>query len=386
LPARRYLAGGTALALVLGAFWFYTHDSDNQPRRRNLAAPVRVAVAEQRDMSVIEHTIGTVLPNSSVAVTARVTGQLVSAPFREGQLVKTGDVLFRIDPRPYQALLNQALAQMARDQAALGNAQADATRYSALYGQNAISTQQRDQAVATAKADAALVESDKAAVDMARLNLEYTTIRSPINGKTGPILMQPGNMITTGATATPLITINEIQPVKVSLALPQSDLPRIQATARTKGLVIQVDQHDPGGETLSAPVNFISNAVANNSGTIELRATFANTDSALVPGQLVDVTVSLANIPNAIVVPHNAVNTGADGQYVYDVIEGRAQQRPVKVLFDDGTNTAIEGQVKKGDMLVVEGQLRVTPGAKVSLIGAVKHPGAKRPRGGKSGG
>jgi multidrug efflux system membrane fusion protein len=372
-PMRKYLFGGLALALVLGGFWYVTHMGPSGPRRRELAAPVKVATAQRRDMVVIEHTIGTVIANSTVAVTARVTGQLQTAHFKEGDLVKTGDLLFQIDPRPYQASLDQTIATQAHDQAQLENAQNDARRYGALFDQNAISTQQRDLALANAKALEATVAADKAATEMARLNLEYTRIRSPVNGKTGPILVQPGNMITASSSvgASSLVTINEIQPIKVSFSLPQADLPRIQAMAKAKGLAATVNLHDVGGEDLKAPVDFIGNAVNNSSGTIELRANFANTDSSLVPGQLVDVTVALSEIANAVVVPREAVNTGPDGQYVYAVTpEGVAEQRVVKVLFDDTVNDAITGDIRDGERVIIDGQLRVTPGAKVHVLGS----------------
>jgi multidrug efflux system membrane fusion protein len=388
-PWRKYLFGGAALALLLGGFWYVTHNGADGPRRRDLAAPVTVAPVQQRNMAVIEHTIGTVVANSTVAVTARVTGQLQSANFKEGDLVKTGDLLFQIDPRPYQAALDQALATQARDEAQLENAQNDARRYAELFSQNAISTQQRDLALATAKALAATVAADKAATETARLNLEYTRIRSPVNGKTGPILVQPGNMITASSSvsAASLVTINEIQPVKVSFSLPQADLPRIQAMARRHSLVATISLHDLGGQDLQAPVDFIGNAVNNTSGTIELRVNFPNADSSLVPGQLVDVTVALSEIPGAIVVPREAVNTGPDSQYVYIVSpEGTAEQRPVKVLFDDGVNDAIAGNVKAGERVITEGQLRVVPGAKVSVAHARRSAAADAAPRRKSGG
>jgi len=386
---RTYIIGGVALALVLGGFWYATHMTATGPRRRDAAAPVKVAVAVRRDMAVIEHTIGTVVPNSTVQITARVTGQLQSAHFKEGDLVKRGDLLFVIDPRPYQAALDQALATQARDQAQLENSQNDARRYATLFSQNAISTQQRDLALATARALQATVAADKAAADMARLNLEYTRIRSPVNGKTGPMLVQPGNMITASSSvgASSLVTINEIQPVKISFSLPQADLPRIQGMAKRRGLTATVNLHDVGGDAnIQAPVDFIGNAVNNNTGTIELRANFPNTDSALVPGQLVDVVVALSEIPNSIVVPRDAVNTGPDGQYVYVVnADGVAEQRSVKLLFDDSVNDAVIGDLKAGEKVIVDGQLRVIPGAKVTITKSrgAEDAGAPRPAGGK---
>ncbi len=243
--ARTFVIGGVALALVLGAVWYFTHGISAPQTKRNVAAPVKVAPVEVRDMAVIEHTIGTVMANSTVQINSRVNGQLTKAFFKEGQMVKVGDPLFEIDPRPYQAAYDNAVASMA-------TAQAKAERYGRLKAQNAVAGQDYDDA------QAAYLEA-KANVESARLNLEYTTIRSPVNGKTGPMLIQPGNMVSSTSsstsnsttagisTANPLVTINEIQPVKISLALPQSDLPRIQGQLiRPGGLTIAMNMRDFG--------------------------------------------------------------------------------------------------------------------------------------------
>ena len=355
---RTIALGCAALAVLLGGFWYFTHKSAPPPRRAQ-AAPVRVASVDVGNMPVIERTIGTVMANSTVQINARIQGQMIKAYFKEGQMVKQGDVLFQIDPRPYQATYDNAMAQLA-------TAKAKAERYTRLTAQNAIAGQQFDDA------QAEYLEA-KAAVESARLNVEFTTIRAPVNGKTGAILIQPGNMVaasTASTNATPLVTINEIQPVKISLALPQSDLPRIQEMQRTKGLTITVALHNMGGGSdIQVPVTFIGNAVTNNTGTIELRGSYDNPDMALVPGQLVDVVVALSEIPNATLVPREAVNTGPDGQFVYAIKDGTAQQVPVKVLFDDGVHDAVSGNLKKGDLVVTEGQLRIIPGAKVTITG-----------------
>jgi membrane fusion protein, multidrug efflux system len=355
--AARFLIGLVLVAALMTGFYFYTHLGDATGGRRGAqAAPVKVAVAEERDMPVVERTIGTVVANSTVSVTARVQGLLLTANFREGQLVKKGDLLFQIDPGPYQAAYDSALA-------ALAGAKTNADRSANLLKQNAIAPQINDNAQST-------YLQAKANAEAARLNLEFTTIRSPIDGKTGPMLIQPGNVIlVAGITATvaPLVTITQIQPVKISFSLSQADLPRIQARARSGALRARVLLHDMGGEDLVAPVDFISNTVNPTSGTIELRATFANADSALVPGQLVDVVVELANIPHAVVVPREAVNIGPNGDFVYTANDKIAIEEPVKVLFDDSTNMAIQGHVKAGDNVITDGQLRVQPGAKVSV-------------------
>jgi multidrug efflux system membrane fusion protein len=218
------------------------------------------------------------------------------------------------------------------------------------------------------------VAADKAAVDLAALNLDYTQIRSPVDGKTGPLLVQPGNMVSATGLA-PLVTIQQVRPVKVSLTLPQSDLDRIQARQNGKGLQAVIENRTGAdGQPLSAPIIFTSNAVSGTSGTIELRADFANDDLSLVPGALVDATVQLDDIPDALVVPRDAVNDGPDGTYVYVVEGGKAVVHPVKVLFDDGKNIAVSGNLKPGDPVIIEGQLRVDPGAPVRVTGGEDGP------------
>jgi multidrug efflux system membrane fusion protein len=356
---RRYLIGGIALVLVLGGYYYWTHSATQAPRRAQPPAPVRVTNAVQRDMRVVEHTIGTVVANSMVSVTARVQGQLTKAYFKEGQMVKEGDLLFEIDPRPYQAVYDNAVATLA-------SAKSTADRNQRLSMENAISAQQNETA------QAAYLQA-KANAEAARLNLEFTKIRSPVDGKTGPIMLQPGNLVSVNGLTAPLVTITQIQPIKVSFNLPQSDLPRIQARARQGGLNATVNLHDMGGQDISAPVDFISNAVSNSAGTIELRATFPNKDGVLVPGQLVDVTVELANIPKAIVIPRVAVNIGPDSQYAYVVSpEHVVEQHNLKVLFDDGTNVAIQSDIQPGEMVITDGALRALPGGKVNV--ARPHP------------
>jgi len=379
LPSpRTWIIGGGLLVVLLGGYWYFNHRSDSGGEQRTNAAPVRVATVEQRDMAVVERSLGSVVANTLVQMTARVQGTLESAKFKEGQFVKKGDLLFQIDPRPFQAALAQAEAIYRRDQAQLINALRDKQRYAALRRQGAISAQQSDTSDTNADVVAATVAADRAAMDMARLNLGYAQIRSPVDGKTGPILLQPGNMVSSsnGATA-PLVTIAEVRPIKISFTLPQSELPRIQARQQTRPLLAALDVRDRAGKVLEAPVDFTSNIVSNQSGTIELRATFPNSDLSLVPGQLVNVTVQLNDIPRALVVPRDAVNDGPTGSFVFVVKDGKAVQTPVEVLTDDGTNAAISGNgVVAGGTVVVEGQLRVTPGGAVRVLGAKGSSGA----------
>jgi multidrug efflux system membrane fusion protein len=366
-PRLRLLLGILGILLALGLAWYLSGLLTPTPPPRVPAAPVRVSQAIRKTIIVSERTIGTVIANATVQVTSRVEGQLVSAAFKEGDVVHKGDVLFQLDPRPFQAALEQAAGSQTRDQATLVSDRKDAMRYSTLAKQGAASQQQADQAVAAAKAMAATVVSDKAAVDAARLNLVYSQILSPVDGKTGPILIQPGNLVTADS-ANSLVVITQIQPVKISFFLPQSDLPQIQARMAQNRMTVTVQVHGPGGKTLTAPVDFVGNAVDSRTGTVELRAAFANTDSTLVPGQLADASVTLNEIDNAVVVPHDAVNLGPTNSYVYVVdASSKAQMKPVTTLYDDGNQAAIKGGVKSGDNVVTEGQLRLVQGTKVSI-------------------
>ena len=360
-----------ALLVVLGGFWYFTGAGARQAgaRRGPAGAPVRVAKVTQRDMAVVEHALGKVLATTTVQITARVQGLLESANFKEGQFVKRGDLLFQIDPRSFQAALAQARAILARDEASLVNASRERDRYANLKASGNVSVQQYDTITTTAAMLAATVAADRAAVETAELNLSYSQIRSPVDGKTGPLLIQPGNMIAAGGT-TPLVTIAQLQPIKVSFTLPQSELPRIQARQKGNGLSATLDPRSSKGVAMEAPVDFTDNAVSATSGTIELRSTFDNADLFLVPGQLINVTVELDNIPNALVVPPDAVNDGPDGPYVYVVTGGKAIQHPVKVLFNDHNAAAVSGDIKVGDQVVTEGQLRVVPGGAVIVSAA----------------
>jgi multidrug efflux system membrane fusion protein len=360
--------------------------------------PVHVAVAQQKSVTGFQHSIGTVVALSTVQVTSLVTGQLLSTGFTEGQIVQTGQLLFQIDPRPFAAALAQAEATLARDQATAANAERDRVRFTTLAAQGAASGQQRDTAIATANADEATVRADKALVQTARLSLGYTKITSPITGKTGPILIQPGNLIIANNTASPLVTITQLQPIKVSMFLPQTDLPLIQQQMAAHRLQMTVSPNagaPPPPESqpnagvapvtapqpragvsapLTAPVSFVGNQVDPKTGTVELRATFDNNDFGLVPGQLLDAAVSLSSFPNSIVVPRDAVNIGPESRYVFVVgAENRAQMRPVNVLYDDGANATIQGAVKPGDRVIVEGQLRVLPNKPVQILRSGPH-------------
>jgi multidrug efflux system membrane fusion protein len=356
------------VAAILAAFVLWRILAPGQTHApKQPPAPVRIATARTRNIVIQEHTVGTIVANATVQVTAQVGGQLIATHFKEGDIVRKGDLLFELDPRPFQAALAQANATQARDQASLVSAHNDAIRYAALAQQGAASKSQADQFVAQANALAATVAADKANVQSARLNLIYSQIHSPIDGKTGPILVQQGNIIAANGT-NPLVTITQIHPVKVSFFLPQTDLPRIQQRMAEYKMTATIQTRGQGSGMRTAPVDFVSNAVSNQTGTIELRATFANLDDVLVPGQLADVSVSLGELDRAVVVPHDAVNLGPNSSFVWVVdSKSTAQMVNVTVLNDDGTSAAISGAVKLGDRVITDGALRVVQGSKVSV-------------------
>jgi multidrug efflux system membrane fusion protein len=336
---------------------------------------VRVAKVERHDMPVVEHALGTVMANTTVQVTARVQGILDAAYFKEGQFVKQGDLLFQIDPRGFEAALAQSQAALRRDEAQLRNAVRDKLRYQNLHDQGAISDQLRDTSATTAEMLAGTVALDKAAAQATQLSVGYTQIRSPVDGKTGPLLIQPGNMVSATGTA-PLVTIAQIQPVKVSFNLPESDLPRLQARQHAGGVTATIDSQGARAKPLVAPVDFTSNAVNDQSGTIELRATFDNADLSLVPGQLVNVDVELDNLRDVLIVPRNAVNDGPKGSYVYVVSNGKAVEHSIRILFDDTRDVAVESDISRGDRVITEGQLRVDSGGPVRILPPIRNAGA----------
>jgi multidrug efflux system membrane fusion protein len=363
----RWLLAGLGLVLLAALLWFGAKYLFPAKPHTPPAAPVRTARALKQDVTAVQTTIGTVVSPDMLQVTAQVQGKLLTANFQEGQLVHKGDLLFLIDPAPFQAALTQAEGQLAKDKATLAGAATDLARYQALMAANAIAKQTVDDEKATVATDEGVVQSDEGSVENARINLGYTRIVSPIDGKTGPIQIQPGNVITV-AGSTPLVTITQIQPIKLSFFLPQGQLTQIQnqITAGKLQAIVPMPGAPNGKE--QAKVDFISNTVGANTGTIELRATFQNADQRLVPGQSVNVGVTLNQIAGATVVPRDAVNVGPDASYVYVVgADNVVSSKPVKVLNDDGAVDAIQGDVKPGDQVVVEGQLRIVPGAKVQI-------------------
>jgi membrane fusion protein, multidrug efflux system len=330
--------------------------------------PVTVATAERRQVPFELPATGTVEPLETVAVQAQVGGILQRIAFREGDEVKQGQVLFRLDSRPYQAALDQALAILARDRANATNAAQEAKRYEALASKEYVTAQQYEQARTTAAASEATLAGSQAAVDQARLNLQYATIRAPIAGRTGSLQIREGNLVRTNATV-PLVTINRLRPILVRFAVPAANLSLVQAH-RGKDVVVRAEPAG-GGDPSEGALTFVDNAVDTATGTILLKGQFPNDDGALWPGSFVNVRLQLYVDPDALVIPSAAVVAGQQGSFVFVIqADSSAATKPVTVNRTAGDLAIVTGDIQPGDRVVVDGQLRLRPGAKVQVKAA----------------
>jgi len=332
------------------------------------AAPVTVASVARQDVPVEVRAIGHVEPFTTVALKARVGGQVLRVGFQQGQDVRKGDLLFQIDPRPYQAALAQARAQLERDRAIARNAEEDVKRYTDLAQKDYVTREQYDSTRAAAAAAVATTKSDDAAVQNAQLQLSYCTVTAPISGRTGSVLVNPGNMVK-GNDDNPLVVLNQVQPVYVSFSVPESSLAQIRQRLRPgeKLKVLAAASGNPSN-TQTGELSFLNNAVDPGTGTILLKATFPNGNEALWPGEYVDVVLTLATEPKAIVVPAQAVQTGQAGQYVWVVKKDlTVESRPVTLSRTQGPLAIVAKGLEEGERVVTDGQLRLAPGAKVQV-------------------
>jgi multidrug efflux system membrane fusion protein len=344
--------------------------------------PVVADKASLKDMPIDVTAIGTVEAYLTVSVRPQVTGPLMEARFKEGDFVRKGQVLFAIDPRPYQADLEKAKATLARDKALTENNRNQADRYKKLLAEGVVPTQQVDQFLSAAEASDATVVSDEAAIRQSALNLEYCTILAPIDGYTGKLAVQPGNLV---RISDPLVVINQINPVYVTFAVPQQNLGDISKFMAQGKLAVQAALPNDTGAPEKGTLEFIDNAVDPATGTIRLRAQFDNARKRLWPGLFVNTMLRLSNRPNTLVVPAQAVSTNQDGQFVYVVKEdSTVDSRPIVTGATIDGLTIIQEGIKAGETVVVDGQLRLVPGAKVDITtrgaadDAPTPPGASR--------
>jgi multidrug efflux system membrane fusion protein len=332
------------------------------------AVPVTTATVTRQNMPVVVLALGTVQPFQSVLVRARVDGTLDQVFFTEGQYVKPGDLLAQLDPRPYQAILDQAVAKKAADEATLANARSDLVRYVDLAGSQVASRQRLDQARAAVGQAEAAVRGDDATIAAAQLNLNFTRITSPIEGRVGLRLTDAGNFIRAADTNSPgIVAITQVRPISLLFTLPQDSLPRVQAAMRKSQLTVIAYSSDNKVKLSEGELLTTDSTIDVNTGTIKLKAVFANADDALWPGQFVNVQLLLDTRSNVPTVPSSAVQRGQDGLYAYVVKpDNTVVRQPIEVDQDDGTLAVVTRGLDGGETVVVAGQSRLTNGTRVA--------------------
>ena len=331
------------------------------------AVPVTVATVVQKSMPIEIRVIGTAEPYSTVAVHAQITGQLTSVKFTEGDDVKAGQVLFSLDRRPLEAALQQAQANLERDLAQAANAASQAKRYQDLEERGIATREQVDTTRTGAAALTATVGADRAALENAKVQLQYATIAAPLSGRTGALMVHEGNLVRAN-DALPLVVINQVAPIYVSFGIPEARLPELKRYMALGSLRVEASPPNEPGPAATGRVTFVDNNVDQATGTIRIKGTFPNNDRRLWPGQFVNVVVTLTTDPGAIVVPSAAVQAGQQGEYVFVVKPDKtAELRPIAVARATGTDTVIGRGVQVGETVVTDGQLRLVSGSRISV-------------------
>jgi multidrug efflux system membrane fusion protein len=368
-PASSFLLGAVGLA----ALWLAGCGDKSQANFERPPAPVAVATALAQTVPVYIDAVGKIAAREVVSIQPQVSGRLVKIHFNDGADVKVGDLLFTIDPRPYQAQLKEAEANLAQAEAALSLAKVNFARVESVSDPRAVSRQDYDTkriAVETAEAQ---VKQQRAAVDSARLNLEYCNIRSPINGRAGQRNVDVGNVVT--ANTGSLLVIQRLDPVYADFTITENDLTAVQRQMANHTLRVEVRLPDDGAKPREGKLTFVDNAVQDGTGTVKLRATIANGDRQFWPGRFAKVRLILSTLPDAVLVPAEAPQLSAKGSFVYVVKQdGTAELRQVKVGQRQGEMVVIQEGVKAGERVVVKGQLGVTPGGKVRIVEASRPP------------
>jgi len=369
----------TYLVLVCGLGFGVWHIYQNQQQTKEASArqaaallnrpvPVQVAAVDERPMPIYLTALGTVTPYYSVTVKARVSGELMPVKFSEGQLVHEGDTIMTIDPRPYQAALDQAKGTLAHDEALLKDAQAEYARYKALFEAGVVSKETLDTDEATMGQYQGAIQSDKAAIETAELQLGWCTIQSPITGRIGLRLVDPGNIIT--ANTTNLVVINQFQPIAVYFTLPENELPQVLGKlAADRRLPVDAYDHADTEKLATGELVTADNQIDPTTGTDKLKAVFTNVDNRLFPDQFVNIHLVMESRARALVVPTAAIQSGVDGSYVWatdaDSRGDTVKMQPVKVALTQGQLAILDGGVERGDRVVVDGADRLRPGARV---------------------
>jgi len=341
-----------------------------------ISAPVTVAEAIEKNVPETLTAIGSAEPNNTVSIRARIGGALTKVAIVEGQEVRQGELLFTIDSRSYQAALDSALFTLARDKAQAANAESEVRRYTELFKEAYVTRQQYDLALTNAEALKYTVRSDEAAVENARLNLQYCNVLAPISGRTGNLLVHEGDQIKADDIA--MVVINQITPIKVNFSVPEKFLPGIRKYAAAGTLKVEVTFPNDTAKPIKGTLNFIQNTVDASTRTIFLKAAFPNTDKRLWPGQFVNVILTLTIRPHVVVIPSQAVQTGQQGPFVY-VIKPDLTAESRTIVPGEGVDgeIIIEKGLRVGEKVVTDGQLRLTPGAKVQIQTTVKPEGSQ---------
>ena len=356
------------LALLALLVWAIYPKPASRARFNQGAQPVGVAVAADAPINVTLNALGTVTPLATATVRPQVGGMLTKIYFEEGQMVKAGDLLAQIDPRPYQAALDQAKGQLARDQATLANAKVDLARYQSLKAANAISDQQVDTQASSVRSSAGVVESDQANVQAAAINLGYTRIVSPIDGRVGLHQVDVGNIVQAGQ-AGGVVVVTELSPMSVVFTVPEDNISAIMPQV-TSGAQLVVDVYDRAqtAKITTGKLATVDNVIDPTTGTVKLRALFDNTDGKLFPSQFVNVRLLVNTLQHQTVIPMSAIQRGADGSYVFVVTPDKTvNQRTVKLGVQEDDKVAITEGLKPGDTVVVDGADRLRDGAEVEI-------------------
>jgi multidrug efflux system membrane fusion protein len=368
LPLR--LAGPRLVQLILASLILLLAlagcSQDDSKKNTTPPAPVRVESVARADVPRLLHAVGNVRASSSVGVKPRVTGEIQQVHFTEGQDVREGDPLITIDPRPFEAALREKKGQLAKSQAQLAKALDDMARYGKLVGSGYVSRDAYEKTATEAAALRATVQSDKASVESAALDLSYCTVVAPISGRVGALSVDKGNMVK-AADATVIVSIDTLSPIYVGFSVPEVHLPVIlEQMAQSR---VQVSATPAGGKSETGLLTLVDNTVDTRTGTIRLRATFANDQRRLWPGQFVQVELPLGVANQALTVPTRAVQSGREESYVYVVDkDSRASYRKVRPLFEHGDRTVLDGEIAEGDRIVVDGQVRLAPGLLVKIL------------------
>jgi membrane fusion protein, multidrug efflux system len=375
---RRIMAGGLILVAVAAALIYVFARPVATPRRADRFAaegpvPILAATVARADVPVYLDAVGTTRALNTVTVRPQVDGKLLEVAFQEGQDVKKGDVLARIDPTLYKAQLDQAVAKKAQDEATLANAKLDLTRYRMLAASNAINKQQADTQTAVVAQNTAIVQADQAAIENAQATLGYTTITAPLDGRTGIRAVDQGNIVHASDAASAIVTITQLKPISVLFNLPQQDLDRVNAafakvTPAVGALAVDALRSDTNEVIERGKLTVIDNQVDSSTGTVKLRAEFPNPELRLWPGQFVNVRLLIDTLQQVVVIPTGAVQRGPNGTFVYVVnADNTAAIRQIKVQKQDETQTVVASGLEPSDRVVTTGFARLTDGAKVTI-------------------